>query len=85
MRESILLFHISDKEVKKKVERALLPLRVRLRHITLKDYSQPLGVLAGLPDMTPSEEIYEGNTKRSTNPKILIIYHFFPMLQHSYL
>ena len=29
MRESILLFHISDKEVKKKVERALLPLRVR--------------------------------------------------------
>ena len=45
MRESILLFHISDKEVKKKVERALLPLRVRLRHITLKDYSQPLGVM----------------------------------------
>ena len=54
MRESILLFHISDKEVKKKVERALLPLRVRIRHIALKDYSQPLGVLAGLPDMTPS-------------------------------
>ena len=49
MRESILLFHISDKEVKKKVERALLPLRVRIRHIALKDYSQPLGVLAGLP------------------------------------
>ena len=48
MRESILLFHISDKEVKKKVERALLPLRVRIRHIALKDYSQPLGVLAGL-------------------------------------
>ena len=44
MRESILLFHISDKEVKKKVERALLPLRVRIRHIALKDYSQPLGV-----------------------------------------
>ena len=60
MRESILLFHISDKEVKKKVERALLPLRVRIRHIALKDYSQPLGVLAGLPDMTPSEEIYDG-------------------------
>ena len=36
MRESILLFHISDKEVKKKVERALLPLRVRLRHIHSK-------------------------------------------------
>ena len=45
MRESILLFHISDKEVKKKVERALLPLRVRIRHIALKDYSQPLGCL----------------------------------------
>ena len=52
MRESILLFHISDKEVKKKVERALLPLRVRIRHIALKDYSQPLGVQANLPDMT---------------------------------
>lgn len=66
MRESILLFHISDKEVKKKVERALLPLRVRLRHITLKDYSQPLGVLAGLPDMTPSEEIYDGEELSDT-------------------
>ena len=42
------------------MERALLPLRVRIRHIALKDYSQPLGVLAGLPDMTPSEEIYDG-------------------------
>lgn len=60
MRESILLFHISDKEAKMKVERALLPLRVRIRHIALKNYSQPLGVLAGLPDMTPSEEIYDG-------------------------
>lgn len=66
MRESILLFHISDKEVKKKVERALLPLRVRLRHITLKDYSQPLGVLAGLPDMTPSEETYDGEELSDT-------------------
>lgn len=55
-----------DKEVKKKVERALLPLRVRLRHITLKDYSQPLGVLAGLPDMTPSEEIYDGEELSDT-------------------
>lgn len=66
MRESILLFHISDKEVKKKVERALLPLRVRIRHIALKDYSQPLGVLAGLPDMTPSEEIYNGEELSDT-------------------
>lgn len=66
MRESILLFHISDKEVKKKVERALLPLRVRIRHIALKDYSQPLGVLANLPDMTPSEEIYNGEELSDT-------------------
>lgn len=66
MRESILLFHISDKEVKKKVERALLPLRVRIRHIALKDYSQPLGVLAGLPDMTPSEETYDGEELSDT-------------------
>ena len=66
MRESILLFHISDKEVKKKVERALLPLRVRIRHIALKDYSQSLGVLAGLPDMTPSEETYDGEELSDT-------------------
>ena len=66
MRESILLFHISDKEVKKKVERALLPLRVRIRHIALKDYSQPLGMLAGLPDMTPSEETYDGEELSDT-------------------
>ena len=34
--------------------------------ITLKDYSQPLGVLAGLPDMTPSEEIYDGEELSDT-------------------
>lgn len=66
MRESILLFHISDSDTKKKLDRALLPLRVRIRHVARKDYNQPLGVLANVPDMTPSEELYEGEELSDT-------------------
>ena len=78
MRESIFIIPISDKEVKRKWNVHCFRFCVRLRHITLKDYSQPLGVLAGLPDTTPSEEIYDGEELSDTmivfcglsNPKL---------------
>lgn len=66
MKESILLFHISDPDIKKKVDRALLPLRVRIRHIAREDYNQPLGVLANVPDMTSLEERYDGEELSDT-------------------
>ena len=66
MRESILLFHISDKRSKKRKWNDCFQASCVSRHIALKDYSQPLGMLAGLPDMTPSEETYDGEELSDT-------------------
>ena len=48
MKETILLFHVPDKEKLLKIEMALFPLHVRLKHVKEEEYHQPLGVLAGI-------------------------------------
>ena len=51
MKETILLFNAPAKEDLLKIEMALFPLHIRLKKISREDYSQPLGVLAGMKDM----------------------------------
>lgn len=58
MNETILLFNPKDKNTRLKIERALLPLKVRLRIISKEQYNQPLGVLAGLKELPPAEGIF---------------------------
>lgn len=60
MKETILLFNAPAKEDLLKIEMALFPLHIRLKKISSEDYSQPLGVLAGMKDMEPSEAQYDG-------------------------
>lgn len=60
MKEMILLFHLPDKAVRRKVEMALFPLKIRLKYISREEYNQPLGVLAGSKELPPVEGIYEG-------------------------
>lgn len=60
MKETILLFNAPDKSELLKIEMALFPLHVRLKIIRKEDYSQPLGVLAGIKDIEPSETKYDG-------------------------
>lgn len=60
MKETILLFHFSDKEKRKKITRALLPLRMKIREIERRDYLQSIGYLAGNKEIVPREEVYEG-------------------------
>ena len=60
MKETILLFNPPAKEELLKIETALFPLRIRLTKVTREDYTQPLGVLAGLKDMEPAEGVFEG-------------------------
>ena len=55
MKETILLFNPPEKDALLKLEMALFPLRIRLKRIPREDYNQPLGVLAGMKDMTPAE------------------------------
>ena len=47
MNETLLLFHAPSRPELLKIQRALLPLHIRLRCISQKDYLQPLGFLAG--------------------------------------
>lgn len=60
MKETILLFNPPGKDRLLKIEMALFPLRVRLKRIPVSDYSQPLGVLAGLDDPLPDTKVYDG-------------------------
>lgn len=60
MKETILLFNPPEKEKLLKIEMALFPLHVRLKKISPEQYIQPLGVLAGIKDMTPVEGVYSG-------------------------
>lgn len=60
MKETILLFHFSDKNRKNKLARALLPLHMKIREVAKEDYLQPVGYLAGNKELSPSEESYQG-------------------------
>lgn len=60
MKETILLFNPPEKADLLKIEMSLFPLHIRLKKVGKGDYSQPLGVLAGLKDISPSEEQYDG-------------------------
>ena len=60
MKETILLFNPPEKDRLLKLEMALFPLRVRLKKVAPSEYNQPLGVLAGIKEMTPAEGTYDG-------------------------
>ena len=57
MKETILLFNITDRNTKLKLERILLPLKLRIRRIPVSQYGQTLAALSGLeePVALPSE------------------------------
>lgn len=73
MKETILLFHVPDKNKLLKLEMALFPLHVKLKLIKPEEYSQPLGVLAGMPDAIPADEVYTGEEL----PDTMIVFAFF--------
>ena len=60
MKETILLCNPPEKDRLLKLEMALFPLRVRLKKVAPSEYNQPLGVLAGIKEMTPAEDTYDG-------------------------
>ena len=50
MKETILLFNITDRNTKLKLERILLPLKLRIRRIPVSQYGQTLAALCGLEE-----------------------------------
>ena len=61
MRETVLLFHFSEKDRRIKLTKALLPLRMRIKEVAKEDYLQPIGYLAGNKEISPVETKYEGD------------------------
>lgn len=60
MKETVLLYNFSDERLKK-IQRALLPLKIRIKTVGIDEYSQPLGYLAGIKGIEPTSEKYSGN------------------------
>ncbi len=60
MRETILLFHFTEKDRRNRLTRVLLPLHMKIREVARKDYLQPVGYLAGNKEILPVEEDYTG-------------------------
>ena len=66
MRESILLFNVPDKSQLLKIEMALFPLKVRLKHVKKEEYNQPLGVLAGVKELDEAPGTFDGEELSDT-------------------
>ena len=65
MRETILIFNLTDKSTRLQIEKALFPLKLRLRYISKENYNQPLGALAGLKELPLSRRaLYRRRTSR---------------------
>ncbi|MEY8393043.1 DUF3783 domain-containing protein [Lachnospiraceae bacterium 45-W7] len=60
MRETILLFHFTDKDKRNRLTRALLPLRMKIKEFTIEDYGKPVGYLAGMKELEPEGTLVEG-------------------------
>ena len=73
MKETILLFNITDRNTKLKLERILLPLKLRIRRIPVSQYGQTLAALCGLEDPValPSESAVTPSLSEMTLNRVL--------------
>ncbi len=55
MRETVLLYNFNDEKLPK-IRRALLPLKLFIKTVPKEDFLQPIGFLAGIKDIQPTEE-----------------------------
>ena len=60
MKETVLLYGFTDQERLSRVKRALLPLGMRMRCIAPGEYLNPVGHMAGIKEIEPAKEVYEG-------------------------
>lgn len=60
MRESILLMNFKDKKQMKGIQMTAFLLKLKVRMVEEKDYLQPLGYLAGVDGIEPSDEVFQG-------------------------
>ena len=64
MKETILLYHIADQDRLHAIQRALLPLGMRIRMVQKEEYLQPVGFLAD-GKMVPISRSNRAKAKRA--------------------
>ena len=60
MNELALFYNFSDERLRK-AKFALMPLKIRVKKVEKEDFNQPIGFLAGIKDIKPVTEKYDGN------------------------
>ena len=60
MRESILLMNFKGKKQLKGIQMTAFLLKLKIRMVEEKDFLQPLGYLAGVEGIEPSDEVFQG-------------------------
>ena len=55
MKATVLLINFKDKQKQQTIQRALLPLGVKMKVITQEDFGQPIGYLAGMKKIASVE------------------------------
>lgn len=60
MKPTVLLYNFKDSVRNRKITLALMPLGFRLRKVEKENYNQPIGYIAGINEIEPVNETYEG-------------------------
>lgn len=53
MKATVLLINFKDKQKQQTIQRALLPLGIKMKVITQEEFGQPIGYLAGMEKIAP--------------------------------
>ncbi len=73
MRETILLFQITDKKMKTAVASALLPLKIRVKQVSAEECGKKLGILAGvLPEEETEAPAASADGEPLTDPMMIL-------------
>ena len=59
MKATVLLINFKDKQKQQTIQRALLPLGVKMKVITQEEFGQPIGYLAGMKKIASVEMLEE--------------------------
>lgn len=59
MKETVLLVNFKDSQKQQKIQRALLPLCIKIKVVTPEEFCQPIGYLAGVKKIMPVETTAE--------------------------
>ena len=60
MREMVLLINFQDKKKLRDIKSILMTKKILGRQVALKDYSQPIGALTGIKEMSLTDTVYNG-------------------------